>query len=435
MNKPIQKAETILFLLYALLIGAFLAGILWINFHPGQWYNYDIYADAMVAKYMVQSRSLFPEGWIFGNQLYTVATPVAAAIFYAVLKDTVLSMSLGACLMTVLTLGSFLWCVGPFMGKRGRPVALLCLVGGTIFGTNASSDPLGLQVFYTMASYYSCYIIGIFLTLGVFLRIYGGKKLPMWIPVVALCLNFLLSMQSLREMLVLNIPLVSLGLLCVVGRREKNSPTLRAFFFGVGALISGVMGFLFMKVLVVYLPISQTTILASKQGSLLADIKHNLKVLGQYVGLQAPGNDYGRMRLFGAAVCITMVLYGTVALLRKHRGEPLTLMLLYGWLSLGAVFCAGVLVIGTRPIYYFTWQILVAVSGGVVAEKVLSGGWKRLLFLLVLLGVGASSLYCNFRYDLQNYAWRDRACRGLARDDKQFSRSMVYGQTNFCQRL
>ncbi len=415
MNKPIKKAETIIFLLYALLIAAFLVGILWINFHPGQWYNYDIYADAMVAKYMVQSRSLFPEGWTFGNQLYTVATPVVAAMFYAVLKDTVLSLTLASCLMTVLTLGSFLWCIAPFVGKRSKLVGLLCLVGGTIFGTTASSDPLGLQVFYTMASYYSCYIIGIFLTLGIFLRIYGGKKVPLWIVIMDLALNLLLSMQSLREMLVLDLPLVALGLLCLIGRKGRKTP-LQGFAFSMGALASAGAGVILIKLLSVRLPISQISVIASKQGSLLAGVKHNIKTLGKYMGLETPTNDYGWMRLIGAVFCILMVLYATAELLRKHREEPLTLALLYGWISLGAVFCAGVLVIGTRPIYYFPWQILVAVSGAVVAEKLCTMGWKRLLFLVSLLAVGASSLYCNFRHDIGNFSWRDRACRGITRE-------------------
>ncbi len=417
MNKTRIRAEKGIFTLYAVIIGAFFIGILWINLNSGQWYHFDIYADAMVAKYMAQNRSLFPEGWTFGNQLYTVATPVVAAVFYTFLEDTVLSLGLASSLMTVLTIGSFLWCIGPFTGKRSKLTGLLCLIGGTIFGTAASSDTLGLQVFYTMASYYSCYMVGIFLTLGIFLRIYRGKSVPLWIVVGDLLLNLLLSMQSLREMLVLNLPLAVLGLLCLLGRKEgvRRTSALRSFFFGTGALASATAGIVLIKLLAVYLPISQLSTLAPKQGSLLAGIKHNLITLGQYIGLQAPINGFGWMRLIGGVFCILMVLYATGNLLLKHRREPLTLALLYGWFSIGAVFCAGLLVLGTRHIYYFPWQILVALSAATVAENICTAGWKRILFLLTLLVVGASSLYYNFHTDMTRFDRSDRACRGLAR--------------------
>jgi len=417
MKKRRIGGERGIFALYALLIGAFFIGILWINLHSGPWYHFDIYADVMVAKHMSRDHSFFPEGWIFGNQLYTVATPAVAALFYTFLEDSVLSMGLASIVMTVLTLGSFLWCIGPFTGRRSKLVGLLCLIGGTIFGTSAASDTLGLQVFYTMASYYACYMIGIFLTLGIFLRIYSGRRVPVWIVVGDLLLNLLLGMQSLREILVLNLPLAAMGVLCLVGKkdRERKTPAPRTCFFGFGALAFAIGGVVLIKLLGAWLPISQVSTLARRYGSLLAGVKHNIVTLGQYIGLQKPADGYGWMKLAGGIFCILMVVYASVMLLLRHLRDPLTQALLYGWLSIGAVFCAGVLVLETRHIYYFPWQILVALSAVATAEKVCTAGWKRWVALLALLVIGASSLYYNFRLDVERFDRSHRACRGLAR--------------------
>ena len=103
-EKPSTKQHDILTI--SLLLGTFVyfISILWINFHAKQWYSFDIYSDAFLARIMVEQRTLFPDNWVFGNQYYVIATPVLAAIFYALFHDTVLAMSLASSVMTIFIL-------------------------------------------------------------------------------------------------------------------------------------------------------------------------------------------------------------------------------------------------------------------------------------------------------------------------------------------
>ncbi|MBR6825668.1 MAG: hypothetical protein IKM59_03880 [Oscillospiraceae bacterium] len=410
------KTEKLLYIACGGIIALFLLGFLWINLHSNQWYNADLYADAMVAKHMVLDKHLFPRDWIYGNQLYLVATPVVAAVLYPIIGDSVLSLGIASCIMTGLTVVSFLWCIGPFTGKRSKCLGLLFLVGGALFGTSAAADAEGLQVFFTMGSYYSCYMIGIFLTLGVWLRLKTEQRVSLPVVGAILLLNLLLSMQSLREMLVLNLPLLTLGVLCSFkpGEKLRLSRPHKSLLFALGALLMGLLGLLLIKGLTHWLPIHQVRALIGKPESLTEGIKHNVKTLIDYMGLVRPVNLHGKIRLFSALFCLATVLYCTVEQLWKKRSAPLTALLLYGWLSVAAVFCAGLLAIGTRPIYYFPWHILVAFGAVCLGERSFRHGWIKSLLLCLILAIGTSSFYFNFRTDLRDFASKDEDCRATA---------------------
>ena len=94
-------------------IGTLIWGItvLWINFHGAQWYNFDMFADASVAKRMAEQRTLFPKDWLFGNQYYIIATPVLAALFNGIFHNSVFSMACASSLMFLLILLCFTWTV------------------------------------------------------------------------------------------------------------------------------------------------------------------------------------------------------------------------------------------------------------------------------------------------------------------------------------
>ena len=77
-----------------LVVATYFIRIFVINLIGRFWPNFDIYSDAILAKYMWQSQSLFPDGWHFGNQIYTVATPAVAALLYGIVKDAYLALAL-----------------------------------------------------------------------------------------------------------------------------------------------------------------------------------------------------------------------------------------------------------------------------------------------------------------------------------------------------
>ena len=57
--------------------------------------NADVYADSQVAVRMWEQKSLFPEGWLFGNQFYVLATPVLSALLYGLTGSANVAMVMG----------------------------------------------------------------------------------------------------------------------------------------------------------------------------------------------------------------------------------------------------------------------------------------------------------------------------------------------------
>ena len=156
------------------IIAAYICSIFAINILGRGFVNFDMYSDIELARYIALENTLFPEGWHFGNQIYTVATPVVASLAYRLVGDAYLSMAIASCFMTTICIISFVWCVKPFVTPRNIIVGLLVFVGGTNIARSAYGDWEGLQLFFTMASYYSCYVIGILITLGVWCRYKAG---------------------------------------------------------------------------------------------------------------------------------------------------------------------------------------------------------------------------------------------------------------------
>ena len=67
-------------------IGTLIWGItvLWVNFHGAQWYNFDMFADASVAKRMAEQNIIFSKDWLLGTQYFIIATPVWAALIISI---------------------------------------------------------------------------------------------------------------------------------------------------------------------------------------------------------------------------------------------------------------------------------------------------------------------------------------------------------------
>ena len=79
-----QKGRRSRIFVYGLVICcilAYLGVFALINLHTlDRFCNSDVYADMQVAKRMWEQKTLFPDGWIFGNQFYVIATPVCGLV-------------------------------------------------------------------------------------------------------------------------------------------------------------------------------------------------------------------------------------------------------------------------------------------------------------------------------------------------------------------
>ena len=336
------------------------------------WSNYDIYMDAILAKYMWQTKSLFPEGWYFGNQIYTVATPAIAALCYGIVKDAYLALALASCLMTCGIVASYCWCLRSFANLKSILISLLVVLGGTNIGFTAHGDWKGLQVFYTMASYYACYVIGIFITLGVFFRLLKRKRVHVVIQLGVLLYNLALGMQSLRELLVLNLPLCAVVVVDVMlhwkSLRKNLQEKWYSYTFVFLTLLVNVCGVFITKYLVTNGVIKQSTIISGVETNLWYNFKMSVREFLDYIGinLSVPVTALEWLELaagiFSMIVVIATLGCVFIQWVKCKKLSELEYIVLFFVISLLAVFCAGIFVISLRNIYFFCWYFLVAVS-------------------------------------------------------------------------
>ena len=142
------KTEKGLSALAILVMACYFAVFAVINFKCfARFCEQDMYADTLVAMMMWEQKSLFPLGYVFGNQLYVVATPVLAALFYGLTGSPNTAMALATTVMSVLIMLSFFWLLRPAV-KRGISLAcaMLMLVA-CAFGDKLVNQEMGQLLF------------------------------------------------------------------------------------------------------------------------------------------------------------------------------------------------------------------------------------------------------------------------------------------------
>lgn len=375
--------------LMMLAIGA--VSIIWINFHSTLWYSSDIYTYTLEGKHMFETGSLFPEGWIFGNQYQIFASPSIAALFYGLCHDSVMAMSLASSLSLILVLVSFLWCFWNFVPKEGIAAGALCLGGGFIFGTNAATYVSGLQVLYTMASFYACYLIVILLTIGCWLRLKEGGKVPWAMCAFILPLNFLLGMQSPREMLILVIPLLIIEGVELLFRLYKKEPVrrilenARATVLSLLVFVVELAGHFYMKTLdVPSTPIIGDLQLDLSLRGLAANIwlatKNVLRVSG--IAIAKDGLKYIPLSVCSLAV-VGMVILSIISIIRRKDYGALAKAIIFSFISVLCVYGVGIFLMRTRDIYYFVYWLLAALSAVYCLRE--AAGWKKMALMSAVL--------------------------------------------------
>lgn len=324
-------------------------------------YCTDMYADMLFAAKAWEQKSLVPEGWLFGNQLYVVATPALAALYCGIVSNPQIAMALAAVTMTILILVSFLWMLKGVFSFEGDK--LLCMVlflaFGLYFGDSVGTVN-GWQLFFTMCAYYGCYLLNVLLAFGCYLRADGNAGRSFRAVLAFTCiLSFGTGMQSLRQTAVMSVPLMAMGFMQLLTDLRKKENWKRPSFF-TAVLISGMngAGLLFQKTV----EFEQTEIFGQ-----LGLVKPSQVV-------PSVGESFGTMLELlhcetGASVVlrfVILVLSGFAAAelyLRKRRGEDgkafsLGTLLL---LSVLAIFAIDVVTtLEVRSIYYFMFYLLTA---------------------------------------------------------------------------
>ncbi len=394
-------------LLLALAAGIIIYGgsIIWINFHGQQWYSFDIYSDTVVSKLMAEERTLFPESWVFGNQYYVVATPVLAAIIYGVFHNSILALALASTIMMFLILWSFAWSIKPFLGWRDMLVGEFCIIGTVMLGNNAAVGNAGLIYFYTMASFYACYVWGIIFTLGVFFRIKKDKRINSVSLFFCLVMAIALGMQSLRQTLVLYLPLLAITILMYLLKRGN----IKCLAFSVLVLCGNLAGYVIIK----YIPVHSAPIIGDiKWSANMAELIENWTDTTQeflsITGLSFWQNGIKWIPLFAVAVCMCGVVLTAISMVIKKKDDSvLGCLILFSTVSLLAVYAVGVLLLRIRGIYFFVWYLLVTYSVMYMVKEIKNVKMKNLLICGLLCG-GVLNYICNFVPDYIEYYERSQ---------------------------
>ena len=354
----LARGETALF---ALCAAAYLVLCGIINFRGFEIFaTPDMYSDTLVAKLMWEQKTIFPEGWVFGNQFYVLATPNLAALFYGLTGSLNLSMALATETMTALILVSFAWMLRPFCSARGVAAGVLAILAVVI--CPSAPDHLSGQLFYLMASYYACYLIHVLLLCGVYLRLLTDGSRRVFTPPAALALlvTLAMGMQSIRQTAVAVLPLVCVeALLRLLRRSDRRTTIFVALVFAANAL-----GLALIRVIGAD-NVSIYGGLAGTGSSLLENLKEDALALMAVTGLRS--YQYGEIALcfYGLAL-----IAAVCALPFAARRSPLFAAAGVCALGVAAALGANMVVdLELRSIYLFTWYPLAAVAAALLIER------------------------------------------------------------------
>lgn len=366
-----------------------------------QYCNGDVYADTQVAVRMWDQKTLFPKGWSFGNQFYVVATPVLAALLYGLTGSINMAMVLATEVMTVLIILSFLWLL------RSVTKDLLLKLTACLVLMAANVAPYGpysvnSMLFFTQSSFYACYLITLFVVFGDYIRAYQSEEMRPAALAVSLALSFAMGMQSLRQTVVMVIPILACELFVMAHRAVLRQPVwrpntlLRALSYGL-ANSAGV-------VVIKLLDPPHTSIYGQLEATPITGMVQRLEPLGTAlceitsVNYVLTGECTPKLSLVILGMVLVVAVAAVLWLIRMCREEtPLELT----WLVLavgilGVLLSTVVLDITLRGIYLFMWFPLVACSVVMILKKL-----PELLKIgMILLLCGASLIGMRESYGI-----------------------------------
>ena len=380
MVQPIEriKREKIFSVVLTLLLFSFLGLVFYVNLSCNpEYYDGDIYNDINYAKEAWKAKSIFPKNWIFGNQTYVVATPVLAALFYGITGNGFTAMAIASCIMTVFVILTYDWMTRTLFSYNERTAGFLFMIGFLLLKAHVATSQQGIQAFFTMASYYACYLINAFIVYGCYVRIRQGKFTGKHIvlAVIGAALSFGTGMQSLRQTAVMALPLVACEVLLIIiySAKDKKFAISYSTLFSAIVFISNIAGLIVMK----FIEINQssiygTTALVKSFRAFGKKLFYNIEYVALTFGLDALKL---RIRLAVSVFFLIIILIGFILCVKdffkdksNNQGRfTLTVLLTFGCVS---VFAAGVLTdVVNRALYYFMIYPLLAICVSYIIVK------------------------------------------------------------------
>lgn len=380
MVQPIEriKREKIFSVVLTVLLLGFVGMVFYINFSINpEYYDGDIYNDINYAKEAWKAKSLFPKDWIFGNQTYVVATPVLAALFYGITGNGFTAMAIASCIMTVLTLLTYDWMTRTLFSYNERTAGFLFMIGFLLLKAHVATSQQGIQAFFTMASYYACYLINAFIVYGCYVRIRQGKFTGKHIipAIIGAALSFGTGMQSLRQTAVMALPLVACEVLLIIiySAKDKRFAISYSTLFSAIVFIANIAGIVAMR----FIEINQNSIYGTT--AFVSSFKDFFRKL--FLNMESVALTFGldalelRVRLVASIPFLLIILIGFILCVKdyiKNKCNEQGRFVLVMLLTLGcvSVFAAGVLTdVVNRALYYFMIYPLLAVCVSYIIVK------------------------------------------------------------------
>lgn len=380
MVQPIEriKREKIFSVVLTVLLLGFVGMVFYINFSINpEYYDGDIYNDINYAKEAWKAKSLFPKDWIFGNQTYVVATPVLAALFYGITGNGFTAMAIASSIMTVLILLTYDWMTRTLFSYNERTAGFLFMIGFLLLKAHVATSQQGIQAFFTMASYYACYLINAFIVYGCYVRIRQGKFTGKHIipAIIGAALSFGTGMQSLRQTAVMALPLVACEVLLIIiySAKDKRFAISYSTLFSAIVFIANIAGLVAMR----FIEINQNSIYGTT--AFVSSFKDFFRKL--FLNMESVALTFGldalelRVRLVASIPFLLIILIGFILCVKdyiKNKCNEQGRFVLVMLLTLGcvSVFAAGVLTdVVNRALYYFMIYPLLAVCVSYIIVK------------------------------------------------------------------
>lgn len=351
MNKENRTIQAIL--LMVILVICF-GMICLINFSGvPSFYDADMYCDYQYAMEVWEEKSIFPDGWVFGNQLNAVSTPVLAALIYGLTGNMNFSMGAASTIMAALLIYCYDWMLKAVLQDlESRRMAIVLLLTSVLYGGTAASGRDGWTLLFTMCSYYAGYSITAFLAFGCYLRGLSGSFRQRGAVLVLTCiLSFGTGIQSIRQTAIMVAPILAVEFLRMLVFHKKWKEHRAPLWIALCIAISNIGGLCYIRLL----PIRQNQIFGAITLTPLTDLIQAVKDCLLYIliliGSENPGNS---IVLWGSCIlCAVGILLILWNLKREMSTGVVAVVLLMGLSFLIIMVIDIFTTIVTWPRYYF----------------------------------------------------------------------------------
>ena len=365
-NKKLWNAVNIILALGVL---AFFASVVYLNFkRVPAFFNGDIYSDIDFAVKAWTEKTLFPSGWVYGNQIYVISTPVVAALMMGIFKNGFLAMAAASSLMTVLIFISVNYMLRPFVNLTARLGGFLMFVSFSALLDHVVSSYSGWQLFFTMGSYYACYIITAAVCFGCYARVWAKKTgvCTLIMMIVACALSFATGMQSLRQTEAMILPLIVTEIFIIISEKRNKKKFNKKLFLSVVLLtLSNAAGIIYAKTLKLnHVEIFNDSSVSKKPEwtNLKKMIAYAIRTFQGSINLKTckPLVCISYAVVF-AIVAVALVIM-TVRFIKRKKADALTIIavpIAFGFCGMAVLFFFSSMEI--RNVYFFMTHLLIAV--------------------------------------------------------------------------